>query len=364
MNSGLTLLQILERTFHFALPFTIALSLIFIFKRAATKFGFVDRPDQRKSHEGNIPLVGGPAIFFAIAFSCALLVPQFQVLIFLLLSGFMVLLGVVDDRVDLPASFRLVAQAAIAATMVVYASVAITSVGNLTGSGPLLLHGSISLIFTIVCTIGAINAVNMIDGVDGLTGTIMTISFSAIGWVAWQDGDWVTAKLISIFVGAIAAFLIFNARIFVPRAKIFMGDSGSMLMGLILVWFLIRVTQGSEPSMSPVVAGWVLGLPLLDTISVMVGRLRSGRHIFEAGRDHFHHRLLDSGLSVNQTVLAAGAFHATFVCIGVKVNEYRELEPILFWAFVATVVIHHFATPIVLNWLSLKLNNAPSLETD
>lgn len=360
MDFSPLLIQILERSINFVLPFSIALSLIYVFERVATRFGIIDKPDQRKNHEGNIPLVGGPAIFFAIAFSSVLLVPQFQVLVFLLLSGCMVLVGVIDDRVDLPASVRLITQATIAATMVAYASVSIISVGNLIGSGPLLLHGSISLIFTIVCTIGAINAVNMIDGVDGLTGTIITISFSAIGWVAWQDGDWVTAKLMAVFVGATAAFLMFNARIFIPRARIFMGDSGSMLMGLILVWFLIRVTQGDDPSMSPVVAGWVFGLPLLDTISVMVGRLRSGRHIFEAGRDHFHHRLLDSGLSVNQTVLAAGFVHASFVCIGIKINEYPELEPMLFWAFVASVVIHHFATPAVLGRLSLKFNHAAS----
>lgn len=352
------IIQFLERSIHFVLPFAIALSMISVFERLAIRFGIVDKPDQRKTHEGNIPLVGGPAMFIAIAFSSALLVPQFQVLIFLILCGCMIVLGIVDDRIGLPASFRLLAQATIAAAMAAYAFVSIGNVGNLIGSGPLILHGSISLIFTIVCTIGAINAVNMIDGVDGLAGTIITISFTAMCWLAWINSDFVTAKLMAVFVGAIAAFLMFNARIFISKAKVFMGDSGSMLMGLILVWFLIRMTQGDDPSMSPVVAGWVFGLPLLDTISVMVGRLRSRRHVFEAGRDHFHHKLLDSGLSVNQTVLTAGIVHATFVFIGVKLNEFPELEPMLFWAFVASVAIHHFVTPTVLRRLSLKLNEA------
>ena len=360
MDFSPLLIQILERSINFVLPFSIALSLIYVFERVATRFGIIDKPDQRKNHEGNIPLVGGPRDIFRNCFLFRSSGSSISSACLFTSEWMHVLVGVIDDRVDLPASVRLITQATIAATMVAYASVSIISVGNLIGSGPLLLHGSISLIFTIVCTIGAINAVNMIDGVDGLTGTIITISFSAIGWVAWQDGDWVTAKLMAVFVGATAAFLMFNARIFIPRARIFMGDSGSMLMGLILVWFLIRVTQGDDPSMSPVVAGWVFGLPLLDTISVMVGRLRSGRHIFEAGRDHFHHRLLDSGLSVNQTVLAAGFVHASFVCIGIKINEYPELEPMLFWAFVASVVIHHFATPAVLGRLSLKFNHAAS----
>jgi len=209
------------------LPFSIALSMILAFERVALKFGIVDKPDQRKNHEGNIPLVGGPAIFIALSFSSALLVPQFQVLIFLILCGCMVLLGMIDDRFNLPASLRLVAQATVAACMAAYAFVSIGNVGNLVGSGPLILHGSMSLIFTIVCTIGAINAVNMIDGVDGLAGTIITISFTAMCWLAWQNSDLVTAKLMAVFVGAIAAFLMFNARIFIPRAKIFMGDSGS-----------------------------------------------------------------------------------------------------------------------------------------
>jgi len=90
----------------------------------------------------------------------------------------------------------------------------------------------------------------------------------------------------------------------------------------------------------------------------MLGRLRSRRHVFEAGRDHFHHKLLDSGLSVNQTVFAAGLVHAAFVLIGVMANNYPELEPLLFWAFVASVAIHHFVTPSLLRRLSLKLNHA------
>ncbi len=331
-----------------------------MFERLALKFGIVDKPDQRKNHEGEIPLVGGPAMFCAIAFSSALLVPQFQVLIFLLLCGCMVVLGIVDDRIGMRASSRLLAQATVAAAMAAYAFVSIGNVGNLIGSGPLVLHGSISLIFTIVCTIGAINAVNMIDGVDGLAGTIITISFTGMCWLAWINSDLITAKLMAVFVGAIAAFLMFNARLFIPRAKVFMGDSGSMLMGLILVWFLIRMTQGEEPSMSPVVAGWIFGLPLLDTISVMVGRLRSRRHIFEAGRDHFHHKLLDSGLTVNQTVLCAGFVHLMFVCIGIKLNQYPEFEPMLFWAFVAAVVTHHFLTPTALRLVSYKLNHHTS----
>jgi len=127
-----------------------------------------------------------------------------------------------------------------------------------------------------------------------------------------------------------------------------MGDSGSMLLGFILVWFLITLTQGYEPPISPVVAGWIFGLPLLDTTVVMVNRIAARKSPFSAGRDHLHHRLLDSGFSVNQTVLCVCAIHSVFVIIGMIANNHRELEPFLFMGFVLCVLLHCFITPIIL----------------
>lgn len=342
----------LERAVYLILPFFCGITLLLILQKMAEPLGMVDKPTERKAHIGNIPLVGGPAMFIALATAASVLVPQFQVLIFLILTMSILAVGVIDDILDIPAIYRLVLQALIALGMVLFADVKIDQVGNLLGSGVVEFSGITSVIFTVLCVIGVINAINMIDGADGLAGSILIISFSAMATLAWHGNDWVSAKLLVIFVGSVCAFLAFNARIVVKKALLFMGDSGSMLLGFILAWFLIHLSQGESASISPVVAGWIFGIPLMDTIVVMVRRVLSGKSPFAADRQHFHHRLLDNGFSVNQTVFVTAATHSAFVLVGLVSNQFKSLEPVLFWLFVVTVLIHFFFTEKLLDRFS------------
>jgi len=340
----------LQRAVYVVLPMIIAANAILLLQLFAKKLNIVDKPSERKSHIGNIPLVGGAATFTAFAISASLLVPQFQVLVFLLLCLCLVLLGLADDMLDLPALLRLFVQAAVAVAMVIYANLHIVDIGNVFGLGDVQFGVTLSMLFTIFCTIGAINSVNMIDGLDGLLGGIISISFVTMGIIAWRGGDWVSAKLLIIFFGATLGFLIFNSRVFFSRAQVFMGDSGSMLLGFVLVWFFIKLTQGDDAPMSPVVAGWIFGLPLADTTSVIIGRLRRGKSVFEAGRDHIHHQLLDSGFSVNAAVIICCLLHLSFALTGLMANGNESLEPLLFWSFAACVCLHHFCTPIAIKY--------------
>ena len=343
-----TLKQVLARAHFFVMPFTICVSLILLFDRVAPKLGIVDKPSVRKLHKGNVPLIGGLAMFFAFAMVSIMLTQHQSQLVLLVLALALVLLGSLDDVFDLNAYFRMIIQAVVALLMVHAAGLQINTVGDLTGFGPSAFSPAIATVFTVVCTLGVINSVNMIDGMDGLAGTILFISFSALGGIAAFHGDGLTAKVLLILVGAIVAFLCFNSRVFVDSARIFMGDSGSMFMGFTLCWFLIKLTQGESPAMSAVAAGWIFGLPLADTISVMVKRLKERRSPFDAGRDHIHHMLLDSGFSVNQTLFIMGSVHLVLVLIGFSLVLNSALEPLYFWAFVALVVGHHFLTPRLL----------------
>jgi len=338
-----------SRLLYPGLPFLICLNCILALDKVAPQLGLLDRPDKRKQHAGTIPLIGGPAMFLAIVASVFMLEFKYEVLIILGLGAVLVLLGILDDLYDLRASYRVIVQIIVAALMVSEGGVQIQQIGNIVGQGSVNLTGFVAIAFTIMCTIGVINAVNMIDGVDGLAGSILLVSFLAIAWLALRAQDYHSAKMLMIFSGALAGFLCFNARIIISKARIFMGDSGSMLMGFILCWYFIDLTQGTEAPVSAITAGWIFGLPLIDTVSVMVGRILQGESPFKAGRDHLHHRLLDNGFSVNGTVLIMLCIHLLFVTIGIIFNGNASVEPIMFWGFVLIVIAHHFLTPKIFN---------------
>lgn len=320
-----------------------------LFSRLAKNIGFVDRPDIRKQHLGEIPVVGGLAIYFSVLAVVLFLnlshIASYPVLV----GSMLVLIGAVDDRKGLSPLVRIPVQAFAAVCMMYLGQMSIESVGNITGLGAVLLSGGASIAFTIICTVGVINSINMIDGVDGLSGTIIFLTYIPLSYFSWVAGDFDSVILLISFQAAIVAFLFFNARVFRSRASVFLGDAGSMFLGLILVWFLIRLTQGADSSLSPVAAGWIFGLPLVDTISVMVARVLARRSPFSADRTHLHHKLLDSGLSVNQTVLIMAGIHILFIIFAILGNTNDVYEPVLFWSFVAIVVAHYFYTD---RWIS------------
>ena len=316
--------------------------LIPVFEKFAPNWGMVDKPCDRKQHEGDVPLVGGIAIFCSMAF--AVLFWQWQAgLLVLLLVGFsMVIVGIIDDLHALSAKLRLFIQVLLASVMFFFGDMRIEQLGSLFGGELIELSGVWSYAFTVVCAVGVINAVNMIDGLDGLAGSILMISFAALGALSMGSQN---ALVLFSLVGCLVAFLAFNNRVFRDNARVFLGDSGSMFLGLVLVWFFVQLTQGDKPALSSVSAGWIFGLPLMETISVMMGRLLDKKSPFHAGRDHLHHQLRRAGLSVNKTVAIMLLIHMGLVSVGVFfANAGTHTDAYLFWAFVALTVLHFAAS--------------------
>ena len=334
---------ILEWLGFFVTPFSICTTAILLFEKVGPGLGFVDKPDQRKKHAGEIPLVGGLAIYLSFGLGIAFLDPDSIHIPLLLIALAVLLVGALDDYFDLPAISRMVMQMLIAAVMVIAIGLQLTNIGNLYGQGPVLLGSIAGLLFTILCTVGVLNAINMIDGVDGLAGSITFISLLAIAFTLWLSDFHRDSVVLVILLGSLSAFLCFNSRLFVKKAKIFMGDAGSMFLGIVLCWHFIKFSQADYDVLSPVAAGWILGLPLVDTVSVMVGRIRSGKSPFAAGRDHLHHRLQAAGFSDNKTVGIMILIHTIMVCTGLFVTLNRSTEPYMFWLFVLLVVVYHFA---------------------
>ena len=342
--------RLLDRSIYLILPFVLSLTAILLLEKIAPLVGMVDKPDARKFHLGEVPLMGGVAMFFSFAISVAILTPNSDNLILLSLAFAILLLGFIDDAVGIGSIVRLVLQIGVAYLMVVAGSIQIVHVGSIFGGENLTMSPGVSTVFTIVSVVGVLNAINMLDGLDGLASTILLQSFSALAILAFITNFYHDAAVLLILTGAIFGFYMFNARIFVPKAKIFMGDSGSMFLGFIFSWFLIKLTQYNAEPVSAIAAGWIFGLPLLDTVVVVANRLKRRQSAFTAGRDHLHHKLIDSvGFTVGRTVLYLGLVHLVFVLIGVVVSLQPDLEAAAFWLFIVIVFLHFIATPHLLN---------------
>ncbi|MBT8421999.1 MAG: undecaprenyl/decaprenyl-phosphate alpha-N-acetylglucosaminyl 1-phosphate transferase [Gammaproteobacteria bacterium] len=304
------------------LAFAVTAVLIMVLRPLAQSVGLVDVPTTRKSHKGNVPLIGGIAIFAALTSVSALqfvmtgaLPEQFVALS--VSSTLLVIVGIWDDFTDLPAKGRLIAQV-IAALITVYGGgVMLTDLGNLSPTGSLLELGILSVPFTVFACLGIINAMNMCDGLDGLSGSLALISLLGLGTANALWGDPTHQYLIVLLSACVAGFLMFNLRtLWRSRAWVFLGDAGSMLLGLMLCWLSIDLSQGSDRVISPAAALWFLMLPIYDAVSMMLRRILKGQSPFAADREHLHHIFLLAGFSVGESVTLMSGIAVIGVMIG------------------------------------------------
>lgn len=316
------------------IAFGVTFMLLSFLQPLALQIGLVDRPSGHKYHDGEIPLTGGIAMFGGLTFALVVLDSLFPGWhTFLAASVLLLVVGILDDRYMLPTWVRFVAQAIAGLVMSVGGGVVIENLGDLLGNGSIVL-GPLAIPFTVFCTIGVINAVNMIDGMDGLAGSLVLLIIVCLAVLAAAAGLADYSRILLIMSAIIVAFLIFNIRL--PgrkKAKLFMGDAGSMLLGLIVVWFLIRLSQAPHHALPPVAALWLFAIPLLDTVSLIFKRLVQGRSPFSAGQDHLHHLFLTARYSVNQTLLLILLLSLTFSGIGLACAYLQIPEAWAFYSF-------------------------------
>lgn len=309
--------------------FLLSVLLVIALDRVSRHVGLVDVPDARKTHVGLVPLTGGLAIFAAFLVAIALngwpaLLPWTVVLG---LSA-LVALGVCDDLCDVGPYRKLAGQIAAAAVMVVPGGHLVTELPGILGSGPWHV-GPLAAPFTILFVVGVINAVNMIDGLDGLGGGVAAI---ALMWLAIAGGalhaGYAEVALVGVF--AILGFLVFNMPNPWRRgASAFLGDAGSMMLGGLVAYFIVRL--GAEPqvighgSVAFVALLWICALPAIDTLSLLVRRSASGRNPMACDREHLHHVLIRVGLTPTQTTMVLLA--TSFVCGGIGVLGLRSGVP-------------------------------------
>ncbi len=303
-----------------------------------------------------MPVVGG------IAMSGALLVvlplsfgtEKFNLLGLYLGIALIAILGVLDDRAHVSALWRLSLQGAIVMlTFVVVPEMTIDRLGNLTGAGPVRL-GWMAVPFTLVACVGVMNAINMVDGVDGLAGLFAVQLLLALGLLA-ADAASVVPRVLPIVMAVVLGFLAFNLRVpWRRRASVFMGDAGSLMLGLVLTWCAVGLTQAGERPVKPIVMVWLFGLPLLDTVFLMLSRAWRRQNPLAADRRHFHHFLFCLGLRPGQTALAWNAVASVFIGVGLCGHLAAVPSSVLFYAFVTVAVIYAAFGVGIWRWVDLS----------
>ncbi len=310
----------------FLTAFVVAMVIIPPLIRLSGKFQLFDNPGGRKEHRSPVPTMGGIAIFAGMMTALLLWFPFTGVItqagfffsLFALLA-----LGMMDDMHDLSAKYKFVIQLSLA-LIIALSGIRITSLEGIFGIYELPLLTQYSL--TCIVIVGITNAFNLIDGIDGLAGGLGFMSLVMLGIFLGMVKDSQTALIAFALAGGVLAFLYFN---FNP-ARIFMGDTGSLVLGFVIAVLSIRFMQVSvihpEPALppAPVIVMAVVLIPMFDTLRVFATRIWYGKSPFVADRIHIHHLLTNQGFSHH---FASGLICFIHAVILMEVYWLRWLQP-------------------------------------
>ena len=282
------------------IAFSAVLALMPSAVKLALRLRFVDRPGGRKDHSGAVPPIGGLVLFSVYMIAAGFVVTDIAALLPLFAAlALIVIVGAFDDRRHINAWIKFGAQFVCAGLIVLAGGAQIHQLGDIFGFGTLGM-GFMTIPFSIISVVLFINAINLMDGLDGLAGgqafvVLMWFVVACIGM--GQEG-----ALLAILplMGALAGFLFYNMRSPVrARASVFLGDAGSMGLGLVLAWFCIHLTQEPLMVLKPISIAWILALPIIDVCGQFYRRVREGRHPFSPDRGHLHHHFINAGFSVS-----------------------------------------------------------------
>ena len=320
------------------------LCAIKILRPIAIDINLVDIPDDRKQHDGSIPLIGGLSIYFGLMVAIYITQPLPDNLFYLLMTASLVLLiGLLDDLKDLGIWPRILVQIISCVILLLFTDTCITSFGSPFGSNEIEL-GKLAIPFTIFAVVGLVNAFNMSDGIDGLAGSLAIVTI--IGIILF-DAVTKNPPLLGFLLMFSAALLPYLFTNLISSQKIFLGDAGSLLIGFILAWILVFLSQGDSRSMVPTSVLWCVAVPVIDTFTVCFQRIRTGKSPLSADRQHFHHLLLDAGFSPKKALLIILFCASSLLVLGLILQ--RVLPSASLSIFILITLIYIF-------WSSVKKN--------
>ncbi len=315
------------------LAFLITFFSIPVIIEVAKEKKFFDEPDERKVHKAVIPTLGGLGIFAGFIVATLLGVPPSMASVLqYFIAAIMVIffLGIKDDILILSATKKFIGQVVAAAIIIKFGGIQISNMHGFLGLYEIPHTASILLsLFTIVVIT---NSFNLIDGVDGLAGSLGLVTSSVFGVYFLMTSQMMFAVMAFSLAGSLIGFLIYN---FSP-AKIFMGDTGSLLIGLLNSVFVIKfIAVASDPTFgfaldsAPALGFAILIVPLFDTLRVVSLRILSRRSPFSPDRNHIHHFLLDFGLSHRMISVVCVVTNILFIGLAYFLRSYGTTMVIL-----------------------------------
>lgn len=304
------------------------------------KYRLHDIPGERKEHSTPTPTLGGIAIMAGTVISLGFWFPfsvSPEILTSFLAIAILFAMGITDDLKDLPAKYKFIVEIALA-LLVALSGIRITTFGGLFGLNELSISAQYT--FTILAIVGITNAFNLIDGIDGLAGGLSFMSLVTLGIFLTISGDKSFALIAFALAGSVLAFLYFNMN----PAKIFMGDTGSLVLGFVIAILCTRIIQINSMTVQPLLKtaplfalGMVL-IPVFDTIRVFSFRIWKGQSPFNADRTHIHHLLTNAGFSHGLTSKIICVIHG-FILIEVYWLKQSRPEFILCMLVAAMTVV-------------------------
>lgn len=300
--TGLIDIDNLVPAFLILVAFCAVAGFIPLARLAALRVGLTDKPGGRKTHDDEIPLVGGLVIF-----PVYMVVGHFAGMDFasywpLYLSLCLILVtGALDDMYHVGAWVRFFVQIVAATVIVIVGDARLYHLGDLFGFGNLGL-GFMSIPFSIIAVTLFVNAINLMDGLDGLAAGKSAI---VLGWLMLSCaivGAWAPFFHMAILMACLIGFLFYNMRHpFRSKASIFLGDAGSLGLGLVLAWYCIGLAHEPDPIVVPIMIAWIIALPVIDACGQFYRRVKEGKHPFEPDRGHFHHHFIHAGIPVGHS---------------------------------------------------------------
>ena len=371
MKSLISLLQIQLNFTDFRLgllcfisAFLIAMVCMPSIIKLVNKYRLHDIPDQRKEHSLPTPTLGGIAIVLGMMISLTLWFPYSfsrEIMICFFSMTILCVMGISDDLNDLSAKYKFIVEIALA-SLIALSGIRITTFGGLFGIDELSLTAQFS--FTVLAIVGIINAFNFIDGIDGLAAGMSFMSLVTLGIFFTLSNEKSFAVIAFALAGSVLGFLYFNMN----PAKIFMGDTGSLVVGFVIAILCIKFIQINTTSVQPIIketplfAFAMVLIPVFDAIRVSTLRLWKGRSPFQPDRTHIHHLLTNAGISHSRTSKIICAIHG-FILI--EVYWLRELRPLfILCMLLATMTFVTIGCYQIhrLKWLKKSGNKSPNLE--
>lgn len=314
--------------------FLTSLILTHLMIKISKNMNIMDIPNERSVHKKPTPLLGGIAIFLSFLFGFILFGNQNPLMISILIVSFLILLlGIFDDIKPIKARYKFVIHILVALIVVFYGGLKLTHVDIFSLS---LNFKWMSPYITILIIVGIINAVNLIDGLDGLCAGISSIYFLTIGVIALILNKFNGLDIILSFImlGATLGFLVFNY----PPAKIFMGDTGSTFLGLMIsvIMLLGFKTVTLTSLLIPLV---LLILPITDTLFAIIRRALNKKPIGQADKEHIHHQLLKH-LSTRKTILVIYVVDLIFSVVSIFYAIGKKKEMIIFYILLMFILLY------------------------